>query len=348
MEDITEGEQVLTSTFSLNGHPIVILFDSGVTHDFISKACTQRCQLVIQYIDTPYMISTPGGKIVTKQMVMHTLLNLAGKIYKPSLIILDGHELDIILGMGWMKAHKALLNTIAQVIHLDSSIHGIDVLRLSSSFVVTPSVHHTIAQNLEDIPIAYEFHDVFLEDLPGMTPDWNVEFTIELQFRMTHISRRPYKMTPKELAKLKIQLKGLLDNGYIHPSSSPWGCPALFMKKKDQSLRLCVDYQPLNVITVKNKYPLSHIDILFDQLANAKVFSKFDLHLSYHQIKIHPEDISKTIFSTRYGLYEYFVMSFGLTNASAHFIYLMNSIFMLELDKFIMVFIDDILVYSKK
>jgi hypothetical protein len=347
MEDITEGEQVLTGTFSLNGHPIVILFDSGVTHDFISKACTQRCQLVIQYRDTPYMISTLGGKIVTKQMVMHTLLNLAGKIYKPSLIILDGHELDIILGMGWMKAHKALLDTIAQVIHLDSSIHGIDVLQLSSSFVVTPSVHHTIAQNLEDIPIAYEFHDVFLKDLPDMPPDWNVVFTIELQSRMTHISRRPYKMTPKELAKLKIQLKGLLDNGYIHPSSSPWGCPTLFMKKKDQSLRLCVDYQPLNVITVKNKYPLSHIDILFDQLADAKVFSKFDLHLSYHQIKIHLEDISKTIFSTRYGLYEYFALSFGLTNASAHFMYLMNSVFISELDKFIMVFIDNILVYSK-
>jgi hypothetical protein len=115
----------------------------------------------------------------------------------------------------------------------------------------------------------------------------------------------------------------------------------------DVALRLCVDYRLLNVVTIKNKYPLPRIDILFDQLAGAQVFSKIDLCSSYHQIKIHAEDIPMTAFSTRYGLYEYLVMSFGLTNAPAHFMYLMNSIFKEELDKFIMVFIDNILVYSK-
>jgi hypothetical protein len=154
-------------------------------------------------------------------------------------------------------------------------------------------------------------------------------------------------MTLKELAELKVQLNELLDKGYIHPSSSPWGCPTLFVKKKNQPLRLCVDYRPLNAITIKNKYPLPRIDILFDQLAGAKVFFKVDLHSGYHQIKIHPKDVPKTAFSTRYGLYEYLIMSFGLTNAHAHFMYLMNSVFMLELDKFIVVFIDDILIYSK-
>jgi hypothetical protein len=154
-------------------------------------------------------------------------------------------------------------------------------------------------------------------------------------------------MTPKQLAELKIQLKELLDKGYIHPSSSPWGCLALFVKKKDQSLRLCVDYRPLNAVTIKYKYLLPRIDILFYQLAGAKVFSKVDLHSGYHQIKIHLGDIPKTAFSTRYGLYEYLVMSFGLTNAPAHFMYMMNFVFMPELDKFVMVFIDDILVYSK-
>jgi hypothetical protein len=154
-------------------------------------------------------------------------------------------------------------------------------------------------------------------------------------------------MTPKELVELKVQLNELLNKGYIHISSSPWGCPALFVKKKDQSLRLCVDYRPLNVVTIKNKYPLPRINILFDQLAGARVFSKVDLRLCYHQIKIHPEDVSKTAFSTRYGLYEYLVMSFGLINAPAHFMYLMNSVFMLELDKFFVVFIDNILIYSK-
>jgi hypothetical protein len=154
-------------------------------------------------------------------------------------------------------------------------------------------------------------------------------------------------MALKELAELKVQLNELLDKGYIRSSSSPWGCPALFVKKKDQSLRLCVDYRPLNAVTVKNKYPLPRIDILFDQFSSAKIFSKVDLHSGYHQIKIHSKDVPKTAFSTRYGLYEYLVMSFGLTNAPAHFMYLMNSVFMPESDKFIVVFIDGILIYSK-
>jgi hypothetical protein len=138
-----------------------------------------------------------------------------------------------------------------------------------------------------------------------MPPDRDVEFVMELQPGTTPISRRPYKMTPKELAELKVQLNKLLDKGYIHPSSSPWGCPTLFVKKKDQSLRLCVDYRPLNDVMVKNKYALPRIDILFDQLASAKIFSKIDIRSGYHQIKIRPEDVTKIAFSTRYGLYEY-------------------------------------------
>jgi len=154
-------------------------------------------------------------------------------------------------------------------------------------------------------------------------------------------------MAPKELAELKTQLQELLQKDFIQPSSSPWGCLALFVKKKDQTLRLCVDYRPLNEVTIKNKYPLPRIDLLFHQLAWAKVISKIDLRSGYHQIKIKPEDVPKMAFTTRYGLYEYLLMSFGLTNAPAHFMYLMNSVFMLELDKFVVVFIDDILIYSK-
>jgi hypothetical protein len=180
-----------------------------------------------------------------------------------------------------------------------------------------------------------------------MPPDRDIEFIIELQPGTAPISKRPYRMPPNELAELKIQLQDLLDKGFIRPNASPWGCPALFVKKKDNSLRLCVDYCPLNAVTIKNKYPLPRIDILFDQLAGAKVFSKIDLRSSYHQIKIKPCDIPKMAFSTRYGLYEYLVMSFGLTNTPAYFMYLMNSVFMLELDKFVVVFIDDILIYSK-
>jgi hypothetical protein len=285
--------------------------------------------------------------MATKHIVRETTLDLGGKVFKVCLIVLEGQRIDVILGMGWMKRHKVLLDTTAWVVHIDSPVHGSTTIQLSLPSVVPSSVHHTASQNLDDILVACEFSDVFPKDLPGMPPDRDVEFVIELQPGTTPISRRPYKMTPKELAELKVQLNELLDKGYIRPSSSPWGCPALFVKKKDQSLRLCVDYRPLNAITVKNKYPLPRIDILFDQLAGAKVFSKVDLRSCYHQIKIRSEDIPKTAFSTGYGLYEYLVMSFGLTNAPAHFMYLMNSVFMPELDKFIIVFINDILVYSK-
>jgi hypothetical protein len=347
MEGIPEGEQVLAGTFSLNGHPTTVLFDSGASHDFISKACTQKHQLVIEHIITPYLIHTPGGNIATKQLVMATPLSLAGRLFRTNLIILEGQGIDVILGMGWMKRCKAVLDIAARTVHLDSPTHGSVSLRFPSSTSIASALHHTATQNLEDIPVACEFSDVFPEDLPGMPSDRDVEFIIELQPGTTPISRRPYKMTPEELAELKVQLNELLDKGYIHPSSSPWGCPALFVKKKDKSLRLCVDYQPLNAVTMKNKYPLPHIDILFDQLSGARVFSNVDLHSDYHQIKIHLEDIRKTAFSTRYGSYEYLVMSFGLTNALAHFMYLMNSVFMPKLNKFVMVFIDDILIYCK-
>jgi hypothetical protein len=180
-----------------------------------------------------------------------------------------------------------------------------------------------------------EFSDVFSKYLPGL----DVEFVIELKPGTAPISRRSYRMPPNELAELKIQLQDFLEKGFIRPSSSPWGCPAIFVKKKK--------YRPLNEVTIKNKYPLPSIDILFDQLTGARVFSKIDLKLGYHQIRIRPEDIPKTAFTTRYGLFEYLVMSFGLTNPPTHFTYLMNLVFMPELDKFVVVFIDDILIYSK-
>jgi hypothetical protein len=147
-----------------------------------------------------------------------------------------------------------------------------------------------------------------------MPLDRDIELVIELQPGTTPTSKRAYRMPPKELAELKTKLQELLDKGFIRPSSSSWGCPALFVKKKYGSLRLCVDYRHLNAVTIKNKYPLPRIDVLFDQLAGAKVFSKIDLRSGYHQIKIQPCDIPKTAFSTRYGLYEYLVMSFGLSS----------------------------------
>jgi hypothetical protein len=202
-------------------------------------------------------------------------------------------------------------------------------------------------QEIQDIPVVCEFPDVFPKDLPGLPPERDMEFVIELKTGTAPISRRSYCMPPNELAELKTQLQDLLEKWFIRPSSSPWGCPSIFVKKKDQTLQMCVDYRPLNEVTIKNKYPLPRIDLLFDQLTGARVFSKIDIRSGYHQIRIRQEDIPKTAFTTRYGLFEYLVMSFGLTNAPSHFTYLMNSVFMPKLDKFVVVFIDEILIYSK-
>jgi hypothetical protein len=180
IEDIPKGEPVIAGTFSLNSHSVVILFDSGATHDFISKACTQKCQLVIEPISTPYMISILGGKVFTKHVVVNPPLNLKGRVYKTCLIVLDRQGIDVILGMSWMKRHRALLDTAARVVHLDSPEHGIVTLQFTSTPVPTALVYHTVAQNLDDIPVACQFLDVFPEDLPDMPPYRDVEFTIEL------------------------------------------------------------------------------------------------------------------------------------------------------------------------
>jgi hypothetical protein len=154
-------------------------------------------------------------------------------------------------------------------------------------------------------------------------------------------------MDVKDLIKLKKQIEDILEKVFIRPSSSPWGAPVLFVNKKDGSRRMCVDYRSLNEVTIKNKYLLPRIEDLFDQMRGAIVFSKIDLRSGYHQLKIRTEDIPKTAFTTRYGLYEYLVMSFGLTNAPAYFMNLMNKVFMEYLDWFVVVFVDDILVYSQ-
>jgi hypothetical protein len=309
--------------------------------------CAKRAKLALIVAKPSYMISTLGGWVVAKQIAREVLLELAGQVFPTHLIVLDGQGIDVILGMSWMKMHKAILDIARRLVYLDSPIYGMVTLHLLVVVRLKASIHHTVAKNIEKILVVWEFPDVFLDDLSGIPPERDIEFKIELQHGTTPIARSPYKMSQDELAELKIQLKDLLDKGYIRPSSTPWGCPTFFVSKKDKELLLCVDYRPLNAITIKNKYPLPRIDILFDQLAGAQVFSKIDLHSGYHQIKIRTKDIPKTAFSMRHGMYEYLVMSFRLTNALAYFMYLMNSVFMPELDKFVVVFIDDILVYSK-
>jgi hypothetical protein len=200
---------------------------------------------------------------------------------------------------------------------------------------------------IEIIKVVSEFPDVFPKDLPGMPPEQKVEFAIELLPGTAPIFKRAYRIFGPELVELKKQIDELSVKGYIRPSTSPWAAPILFVEKKDGTKRMCIDYRALNEVTIKNKYPLPRIEDLFDQLRGASVFSKIDLRSGYHQLRIRSSDILKTTFITKYGLYEFTVMSFSLTNAPAFFMNLMNSVFMDYLDKFVVVFIDDILIYSR-
>ena len=329
--DQLEGAPVLIGTFSIRYQPAVILFDSGASHSFIDPSYTLKHKFAMDALIKPYVITSPGGRITLEKFIRGVPIKLVDKLIPMDLIVMGTHGIDIILVMNWMRKHQVRLDLTKREVHLNSPIHG--TITLNLPFYRDPSSvsYHAAELKIEDIPVVCEYPNVFPNELPGMPPDREIEFAIELQPCTAPISRRPYCMPPNELAELKKQIQELLDKGYIRPSTSPCGCPALFVKKKDKSLSLCVDYRPLNAVTVKNKYPLPRIDVLFDKLADAKVFSKIDLRSGYHQIKIHPEDIPKTAFSTKYGLYEYLVMSFGLTNAPAHFMYLMNSVFMPEL-----------------
>ena len=199
---------------------------------------------------------------------------------------------------------------------------------------------------VDEIPVVREFPYVFPDDIARLPTDREVKFTIDLIPRTEPISIPPYKMAPAELRELKAQLEELLSKGFIRPSISSWGAPVLFVKKKDGSLRLCIDYKRLNRVTICNQYPLPRIDELFDQLQGSQVYSKIELRSGYHQLRVQEGDVPKTAFRTRYGHYEFLVMPFGLTNAPATFMDLMNRVFQSYLDRFIIVFIDDILVYS--
>jgi hypothetical protein len=334
--------------FLVANHPTVILFDSSASHTFISKTFVEKHCIHCTESRKGFVIHSPRGRIFTTEVAFHIPVTLAGSEFPTNMIVIKGQDINVILGMNWLAQNKAIINADQRTIKLS---YGHEEVQLSIPIAVpvkaSGQVFETIIQEIRDIPVVCEFPDVFPKDLPGLPPERDVEFVIKLKPGTAPISRRSYRMPPNELVELKTQLQDMLEKGFIRSSSSPWGCPAIFVKKKDHTLRMCVDYIPLNEVTIKNKYPLPRIDILFDQLTRARVFSKIDLRPGYHQIHIRLEDIPKTAFTTRYGLFEYLVKFFELTNAPAHFTYLMNSIFMPELDKFVVVFIDDILIYSK-
>ncbi|GJZ30098.1 putative reverse transcriptase domain-containing protein [Tanacetum coccineum] len=283
---------------------------------------------------------------------------------------------DAIIGMDWLARYQAVIMCAEKIvripwrnktliIHGDGSTQG-NVTRLNTISCTKAQKYmekgfpiflaHVTAKEvedksekkrLEDVSIVQDFPEVFPEDLPGLPPTRQVEFQIDLVPGAAPVARAPYRLAPSEMKELSEQLKELSDKGFIRPSSSPWGAPVLFVKKKDGSFRMCIDYRELNKLTVKNRYPLPRIDDLFDQLQGSSVYSKIDLRSGYHQLRVREEDIPKTAFRTRYGHYEFQVMPFGLTNAPAVFMDLMNRVCKPYLDKFVIVFIDDILIYSK-
>nr|GEX11032.1 putative reverse transcriptase domain-containing protein [Tanacetum cinerariifolium] len=199
-------------------------------------------------------------------------------------------------------------------------------------------------KRLKDVPVVRDFPEVFPEDLSGIPPAQQVEFQIDLVPGAAPVARAPYRLAPSEMKELAEKLQELSDKGFIRPSSSPWGALVLFVKKKDGSFRMCIDYRELNKLTVN---PLPRINDLFDQLQGSSVYSKVDLRSGYHRLRVREEDIPKTAFRTRYGHYKFQVIPFGLTNAPAGFMDLMNQVCKPYLDKFMIVFIDDVLIYSK-
>jgi hypothetical protein len=199
LEEIPFGEEVLTSTFFLYEHPIIILFDSGSSHDFLSLACAQKAGVTLCATQVTYSISTPGGRVVANQMVRNIPLELAGRVFSITLIILEGQGIDVILGMNWMKMHRLVLDISARLVHLDSPIYGKVSLQLPPVTRLQASVYATIAKSLDQIHVVNEYMDVFPDDLLGMPPDRATEFKIELQPSTAPVYKRPYPMARNEM-----------------------------------------------------------------------------------------------------------------------------------------------------
>ncbi|WVZ52060.1 hypothetical protein U9M48_003153, partial [Paspalum notatum var. saurae] len=325
-ESAAEAPNVVLGMFLVNSHPATVLFDTGATHSFITKSYAEQYNIPIRSTSRPMVVSTPGETLSTSLICPRVSINIRGVEFCTMLIIIGSAGIDIILGMETLAKWDVRIDCAKRTVHLTAP----DGQKVEVS-ATEPSgcLHQMEEKPTEGIRVVCEYPDVFPEELPGMPPDREVEFLIELLPGTAPIAKRQYRVAPKEQELIKENIDELLGKGFIRPSSSPWAFPVLFVDKKDESRRMCMDYRALN------------------DLQGACVFSKIDLRSGYHQMKIRPSDIPKTAFITRFGLYEYTVMSFGLTNAPAYFMNLMNKVFMEYLDKFVVVFIDDILIYSK-
>ncbi|GJY49733.1 putative reverse transcriptase domain-containing protein [Tanacetum coccineum] len=368
---------VVTGTFLLNNRYASILFDTGADRSFVSTAFSSQIDITPSTLDHYYDVELADGRIIGLNTILRgCTLNLLNHPFNINLMPVELGSFDAIIGMDWLAKYQAIIVCAEKIVripwgnetlivHGDGSNRGnetrLNIISCTKTqkyllkgcpiflaHVTTKKAEDKLEEKrLEDVPIVRDFPYVFPKDLPGLPPTRQVEFQIDLVPGTALVARAPYRLAPSEMKELSEQLQELSDKGFIRPSSSPWGAPVLFVKKKDGSFRMCIDYRELNKLTVKNRYPLPRIDDLFDQLQGSSVYSKIDLRSGYHQLRVREEDIPKTAFRTRYGHYEFQVMPFGLTNAPAVFMDLMNRVCKPYLDKFVIVFIDDILIYSK-
>ncbi|KAL9995940.1 putative nucleotidyltransferase, Ribonuclease H [Helianthus debilis subsp. tardiflorus] len=368
--DAVNDPNVVMGKFLLDNIYVTVLFDSGADTSYMSVKMCQLLKRAPTLLPTKHVVELANGKsLEAAHIVQGCNLILAGQAFSIDLIPRVLGSFDVVIGMDWLSQHQAEILCSEKIIRIprfgqeplevqgDKSGAVVGIISFlkaqkclrkgHTAILALVSDASTKERKLEDIPVVRDFPQVFPEDLPGLPPHRQVEFQIELAPGAAPIARAPYRLAPSELEELSKQLQELLEKGFIRPSSSPWGAPVLFVRKKDGTFRMCIDYRELNKVTVKNRYPLPRIDDLFDQLQGSSYYSKIDLRSGYHQLRVRDEDVSKTAFRTRYGHYEFLVMPFGLTNAPAVFMDLMNRVCKPYLDKFVIVFIDDILIYSK-
>ncbi|GJS38853.1 putative reverse transcriptase domain-containing protein [Tanacetum coccineum] len=337
---------VVKGTFLLNNHYASMIFDSGADRSFVSTTFSTLLDVTLDTLYVSYVVELADGRIFeTNTILRGCILGLLGHPFNIDLIPVELDEVLIVQGDRDRKGKKSKLSIISCTKTQKYIKRGCPIFLAQ---VTKKEIENELEEKrLEDVPTVREFPEVFSEDLPGLPPMRQFEFQIDLVPGTAPVARAPYRLAPSELQELSTQLQELSDKGFIRPSSLPWGAPVLFVKKKVGSFRMCIDYRELNKLTVKNRYPLSRIDDLFDQLQGSSVYSKIDLRSGYHKLRVREEEIPKIAFRIRYGHYEFQVMPFGLTNAPMVFMDLMNQVCKPYLDKFMIVFIDDILIYSK-
>ncbi|KAI3685880.1 hypothetical protein L6452_35141 [Arctium lappa] len=369
-EEAKASTDLVSGTFLLNFVPTRVLFDSGASFSFVSSLFCPKLSMPTTSLDKALVVElADGDQVVVRNILRNCKLEIERREFPIDLMPMVIGGFDVVVGMDWLSTNHAEILCAKKLIRIPDSdgravtVYGerrkgevaiISMVKARKCLVKgCPSFLAYVIdaklekKTLEDVEVVREFSDVFPDDLHGLPPDRQVEFKIDLTPGAASIARAPYRLAPSEMKEMMSQLQDLLEKGFVRPSSSPWGAPVLFVKKKDGTMRMCIDYRELNKVTVKNKYPLPRIDDLFDQLQGAGYFSKIDLRSGYHQVKVKEEDIPKTAFRTRYGHYEFLVMPFGLTNAPAVFMDLMNRVCRPFLDKSVIVFIDDILIYSR-